>query len=538
MPAAFATWSGAGIFITLPWAWSAAGSLVALVVGAILALVIRLAQIGIVPVRAPFRSIGLMLSAVLLMVCLSTLLFSIGLRQHERTTTPLSIAVAHGQQLSMTLRLMSAPRPLDSVHGPRQVIFDALVVQARAEGRAIAGIIRVHVIAGAGWEDLAEGSEVSTSGRITPTPLQDPAVGYLHPATAPLNVVVAVDSPSRTLRNGWEASARRVWGHASPDTQGLLPGMVTGERSLMAPGLEAAMKTAGLTHLTAVSGANCTLVLTLLMTLLRSWHIPRFLSVMVAVLGLGGFVAVVGPDPSVLRAATMGAIGALAMVGGRPRRVGTLLSMSIIALIVMDPWLALDYAFILSVVATLGLHLFGKRCAYWLGIWMPQWLAQAAAIPMIAQLLCAPVLVLLQPRLTPFSIPANIAVAPVVALVTTVGTLGMAVTVFVPAVADVCAGISGAGAWWVGTVARWVSAMPGSSVAWPSGAPGVVLMATLGALIMLALASLANPKFASTVSTWIKSRVSRRWRFLLGFGPLTALAAGIGALMTLAIGGL
>ena len=67
------------------------------------------------------------------------------------------------------------------------------------------------------------------------------------------------------------------------------------------------MKTVGMTHLTAVSGANCSLVLGALLLAARTPAPSRRAAAAAGLAGLGLFVLMVGPDASVLRAALMGA---------------------------------------------------------------------------------------------------------------------------------------------------------------------------------------------------------------------------------------
>ena len=103
----------------------------------------------------------------------------------------------------------------------------------------------------------------------------------------------------------------------APDPRGLLPGMVTGDTSALDEGLNAAMKTVGMTHLTAVSGANCSLVLGALLIAARSLRLPRLPGGRTGVGRSGMFVVLVGPDASVLRAALMGSIAIASLAGGR-----------------------------------------------------------------------------------------------------------------------------------------------------------------------------------------------------------------------------
>ncbi|RAN74185.1 hypothetical protein B5P43_29125 [Bacillus sp. SRB_336] len=536
LPAVVASWAGAGVAIGQPWQFAAVSAACCVAVCAGAAAASWLVQAGNRRVgRQGSLAARATATVALAALCLGTVFFAVALHQHDRQTAPLAVAVAAGQELSITMEVTENPRLLSPGQGPRQVGFAAVVLQAGVHGRRLAGRLPVRVVAGLSWAHVPAGATVHTAGKVSPTGLQDRGAGILRPGTAPLEVHPARGSrPDLIFRAGWLAAAQRTWARSSPDVAGLLPGMVMGDRSASPPGLDDSMKTVGLTHLTAVSGANCTLILTVLLALLRSLHTPRLAASSFALLGLAGFVAVVGPDPSVLRAALMGGIGCAAMLSGRPKRVGALLSASIVVLLAADPWLARDYAFILSVLATLGLHLVGRRCARWLGVWMPAWLAQAVAIPLAAQLFCAPVIVLLQPRLALYTVPANMAAAPVVALVTTVGTLGMVAAPVIPAVASVCAWVAGLGVWWVAVVARWMSGLPASSVPWPDGARGAVLMAAMNAALLGALAALVERRRVSRAFHGLRDRLRPGCRFVLGFRGLTGLAAVLAALWTAA----
>src|SRR5690606_27607949 len=65
------------------------------------------------------------------------------------------------------------------------------------------------------------------------------------------------------LRLGLLAAATALPG----DGGALLPGLAVGDTSAVGDGLETAMKRSSLSHLTAVSGANCAVVIALIMVL-------------------------------------------------------------------------------------------------------------------------------------------------------------------------------------------------------------------------------------------------------------------------------
>ncbi len=67
-----------------------------------------------------------------------------------------------------------------------------------------------------------------------------------------------------------------------------------------------------------------------------------------------------------------------------------------IGLLVVDPWLARDYGFALSVLATAGLLVLAGPLAAALGRVLPRSLALVLAVPIAAQLACQPVLLMLE----------------------------------------------------------------------------------------------------------------------------------------------
>ncbi|MBP2414431.1 competence protein ComEC [Arthrobacter stackebrandtii] len=469
--------------------------------------------------------------------CALAVVAVVGLRAHAGAASALAQTVASDGSAAVTLEVVTSPRSLQGGNGPPRLMFEAVIIRAAAGGREASGRLPVQVIAGQAWGSVRQGQVVGTAGAVELGAAQGGKqdagrIGTLRPATRPLPAVGSAGSGPlavAAVRSSWIAAANGVWAEPSPDTAALLPGMVMGERSGMPASLNDSMKAVGLTHLTAVSGANCTLILATIMLGLRSLRTPRHAAFAVSLAALLGFVLVVGPDPSVLRAAVMGGLGAMALLSGRPKRVGALLSVSIVLLLLADPWLAADFAFILSVLATLGLYLVGQRCVRWLSVLMPLWLAQTIAIPLAAQLFCAPVIVLLQARLTPYTVPANMLAAPVIALVTTVGTLGMACAVVVPPLASLCAAVSGAGAWWVAAVARWMSALPAASLPWPEGMVGAVLMAVMNAAVLLALLAFVERQRAAAAMRMAVGWLPPWWRRRFGFATLAALAMVVAA---------
>ena len=154
----------------------------------------------------------------------------------------------------------------------------------------------------------------------------------------------------------WANGLRTRFADAAGDFDGngadLLPGLAIGDTSAVTEQLDSAMKSSSLSHLTAVSGSNCAIVVGLIVLLGRQLGFSRRVRVGAALVALLGFVVLVTPQPSVLRAAVMAAVVLGALASGRPVRGLPVMALAVIMLLANDPWLARDYGFALSVLAT------------------------------------------------------------------------------------------------------------------------------------------------------------------------------------------
>ena len=327
------------------------------------------------------------------------------------------------------------------------------------------------------------GTTLRLRGTVTETPPEDD-VSYLLFAVGEADVVAGPPGYlewSNALRAGFSTHALTLPG----DGGRLLPGLAIGDTGAVDDRLDAAMKTSSLSHLTAVSGANCAIIIGLIMLaggavgLRRGWRIAA------SIIVLGGFVVLVTPEPSVLRAAVMATLALLAMASGRPVQGLPVLSGAVLLLLTLDPWLARSYGFALSVLATGGLLLIAGPLSRLLARWLPLWLAVVVAVPVAAQLACQPVLVLLDPSLPVFGVLANVLAAPAAPVATVVGLAACIALAVLPPAGAALAAIAWLPAAWIGAVARFFAAAPGARIPWPGGAIGGLTLAVLTVLVLV-----------------------------------------------------
>ena len=410
----------------------------------------------------------------------------------QRFDGPLAEAAAGGRTVVAIVEVAGNPRAVGGAGATaerwsvpvwtREVSTGGVLLRTRA---------RLKVMGGQGWGAVLPGQTLRATGKLrTPDP-GEPEAANLAASTAPGMATGGspLEEAARELRARFVGAAAFL----PSDARGLLPGMVTGDTGTLDEGLVNAMKAVGMTHLTAVSGANCSLVLGSLLLLCRRFRLPRLPAAAAALAGLALFVVLVGPDASVLRAALMGAIGVASLAGGRTGRGLSFLCLAVIGLLLIEPSLGTSFGFLLSVLATLGIILLGRRIIVWIPEAVPRWLAAAVAVPLSAQLLCGPAIVLLQPQFATYSLLANVAVSPFVAPVTLLGTAAVPLVVMLPWAATVLMVVAGTCAAFIATTARFAAMLPGSALPWPEGVPGLLSMVLLSALSLAALWAVAHP---------------------------------------------
>lgn len=141
------------------------------------------------------------------------------------------------------------------------------------------------------------------------------------------------------------------------DTTAFLLAILTGDRSELPYGIKQDLRTAGLSHIIAVSGM----------------HVALLMSALFLVFGRGGkrsilfgipiltvFVFMTGMSPSVMRAALMLVVLLLAPVFGREPDPLTSMGLAALVILLQNPWAIANAGFQLSFLAMLGLLLFAR----------------------------------------------------------------------------------------------------------------------------------------------------------------------------------
>ena len=407
---------------------------------------------------------------------------------------PLAEAASTGASATVRVTLTDDPRPvrpatgLPIAAGGQLTIAADLIEAAAGAGRWTTGG-RVLLIAPAdGWSGLLPGQSVRAEGLLAPPSRSDLTVAVLRVRGAPVEITAPPwwQRAAGTLRDG----LRTASGVLPERSAGLLPGLTVGDTRDQTPEVADDFRAAGLTHLTAVSGANLAVVAGAVLFLLRLLRAGPRVCAAGAGLALVGFVVLARPSPSVLRAAVMGGVVLLALAMGRKRSAVPALAVTVVGLLLWVPRLAVDPGFALSAAATAALVLIAPGWARRLrerGV--PPGVAEALVIPAAAGIATAPLIAGLSGTVSLVSLLANLLAAPVVPPATVLGVLAAVLSVVSPAAAEVCAWLAGPEVGWLVLVADRAAAVQGGVVPWPSGWAGALLLVAVTVVLAVLVRS-------------------------------------------------
>ncbi|WP_026241388.1 MULTISPECIES: ComEC/Rec2 family competence protein [unclassified Streptomyces] len=524
VPPALAVWAAAALALGLPGRWVAVGVVVCAVVAlALLAAASAGGRRAIMPsgprraaapsggrsAAAPAgRKRAVAAGAVLL--CAAAGGATAGLHGADVRRGPVPGLAQEHARVDAEVRVTSDPRPTrPGVRGshstPAMLLLNADITEVAApDGRRTRVRTPVLLMVSPGddrarWQELLPSTRLRVDGRLSPPAHEgERLAAVLRVDTeGPPRITgppTAVQRAAGELRSG----LREATDGLDADARALLPGLVVGDTSRVPPELHDAFKATDLTHLLAVSGANLSILLFLLigppgsaLNSERRGLAPKLgISLRGTALIGGGltliFIVVCRPEPSVLRAAACGLITLLAIGTGRRRSLIPALAAAVVLLVLYDPWLARSYGFLLSVLATGALLTLAPRWSAALQRrGMPVRFAEVLAAAAAAQAVCAPVVVVLASRVSLVAIPCNLLAEFAVAPATVFGFAALAVAPVAPPVAELLAWVAGWPAGWIASVARTGADLPGAEAPWPGGWVGAALLALLTVLAVL-----------------------------------------------------
>lgn len=317
-----------------------------------------------------------------------------------------------------------------------------------------------------------------------------------------------IDLAIQQIRSGIEVIIQR----ALPEPEGaLLAGLLVGSASGMPDEFRRALVASGTTHLVVVSGYNITLVAAAFLALARG---RRRLRAGLPLVGVWGFTLLAGAAPPTVRAAIMATVALIATRTGRGPDTLAALALAAAGMLLVDPRLALDLGFQLSVLATLGLVTLQPRLSSVMRSVHP-WVREPLAGTLAAQLATTPLLAATFHQLSVVAPVANAFAAPAVPVATIGGAVCVAVIAAIPALSGAVGAILAIPLGYLARVIELAAALPEALV--PVGdIPPLLAAVYAAALVVWAVAPTPEGK-----------AMASRLRFPATARPVVAAAAAL-----------
>lgn len=344
---------------------------------------------------------------LLLIVAALVVAVGVGVREELRQSSSLAQLVGQGRYVQIDGIVASEPRTV----GNRWLTH--IRVQ-RVDGISTRG--RAAVLHGGEPPALGVGMAFNASARPLTTSgfhrwlIQHHAAVVFEPEQFATDVTVQgwLSRASETLRARARDAASR---YAPPDTAGLMVALVTGDRRGLAPTDVEAMRAAGMSHLTAVSGMHLAVYSAGVLLILGAVGARGWVRSVLLALALVWFVFVTRFQPSVMRA---GAMALIVLYGSWRGRVGDAryaLCVAVLVLLSVDPRLAASVGLQLSALATAGVLVVAPVVRRRLPNRWPRRIRDVTAVTVGAQLSVIPLLLATFGHVSLAAFPANLLAA-------------------------------------------------------------------------------------------------------------------------------
>ncbi|MDY6783988.1 MAG: ComEC/Rec2 family competence protein [Cyanobacteriota bacterium] len=304
-----------------------------------------------------------------------------------------------------------------------------------------------------------------------------------------------IEPPLKTPWGWWKLRRRivraQVRGSGSPIGQ-LVSSMVLGRRAVDLPfDLQDSFRQAGLSHVLAASGFHVSLLLGVLLALTRKLGARTRLGV--GLVTLLAYIGLTGVQPSVMRAALMGAGVLAALSAERKVKPLGLLLLAAVVLLVVNPLWIWDLGFQLSFLATLGLIVTVPPLVKRLD-WLPPAIATLMAVPLAASVWTLPLLIYVFNTIATYSLVVNVIATPLISLISLGGMISAAVALVFPPAGSAIAWLLYYPARVLLAIVQFFTQLPGSA-----RAVGTI---SLGQLLVL---------YGLIALVWLVPWMQRRW---------------------------
>ncbi len=177
-------------------------------------------------------------------------------------------------------------------------------------------------------------------------------------------------------------------------TANLLLGILIGERDIQEDIIES-FRTANLSHILAVSGAHTSYIILGITYLISKSKTPKRIGYIITIINLLIFIIITGASYSVVRACIMAIVVIGAKICYRKENFFTSICISLIIILIQNPFAINDIGLKLSFMGTAGIVIFNKSITnFFIKLKIKQKIAEALSVTFSAQLMIMPITIL------------------------------------------------------------------------------------------------------------------------------------------------
>lgn len=178
-------------------------------------------------------------------------------------------------------------------------------------------------------------------------------------------------------------------------TANLLLGILIGERDNIQEYIIESFRTANLSHILAVSGAHTSYIILGITYLISKSKTPKRIGYIITIIILLIFIIITGASYSVVRACIMAIVVIGAKICYRKENFFTSICISLIIILIQNPFAINDIGLKLSFMGTAGIVIFNKSITnFFIKLKIKQKIAEALSVTFSAQLMIMPITIL------------------------------------------------------------------------------------------------------------------------------------------------
>lgn len=178
-------------------------------------------------------------------------------------------------------------------------------------------------------------------------------------------------------------------------TANLLLGILIGERDNIQEDIIESFRTANLSHILAVSGAHTSYIILGITYLISKSKTPKRIGYIITIINLLIFIIITGASYSGVRACIMAIVVIGAKICYRKENFFTSICISLIIILIQNPFAINDIGLKLSFMGTAGIVIFNKSITnFFIKLKIKQKIAEALSVTFSAQLMIMPITIL------------------------------------------------------------------------------------------------------------------------------------------------